>query len=338
LAAASRSDVERDTVLITHANPEDNRVARWLAARLVVAGYRVWVDLRSLRGGQDFWDEIENQLREHAIKQIVLVSPDIRKQGVKKELALGDVMGKQLGDPNFMIPIRVADLPHSDFPPELLRRNAIDGHPGWFACLPELLQTLADAGVPCGKSASAGLLTDIVAAHEAGRQTIVDIPETLLTNWFDVTSPRPALRMFGTRAAPSHLEAWLTTVNLPFIKHSGLVGTFCDPQTFTTAGSDAPRLEERFNLPFDELVRGSEESPFVDRTDARRNIASLMRQHWDRALSRRGLAQFEFAAGKVGWFFPDGLVSGSVKLRSAISFGSIVSSRSSSKNVAGTYA
>jgi hypothetical protein len=38
-----------------------------------------------------------------------------------------------------------------------------------------------------------------------------------------------------------------------------------------------------------------------------------MRQHWDRALARRGLARFEFAAGKVGWFFPDGLVSGSVK-------------------------
>jgi hypothetical protein len=119
----------RQTILITHANPEDNAVARWLATRLIMAGYKVWVDLRSLRGGQDFWDEIEVQLRQHTIKQIVLLSPDVRKSGVKKELALGDAMGKQLNDAEFMIPIRVRPVPHSDFPPELLRRNALDADP-----------------------------------------------------------------------------------------------------------------------------------------------------------------------------------------------------------------
>lgn len=302
----------RRTILVTHANPEDNEAARWIAARLVTAGYDVWVDLRSLKGGQDFWDEIEDELRQHAIKQIVLISPHTRKPGVKKELALGDAMGRQLNDPDFMIPVRVAPVPHSEFAPELLRRNAIEAQPNWSLCLPLLFETLQDAGVPKSDSVRGDLLADIVAAQEIARQTIAPVAEKLVSNWFDLASSRPDLRMFGSKGTPSQLDAWLDTVRVPFIRHSGLVATFCDPDTFAAAGNKGPTLIERFNLPFDSLIRGRRDTPFVDRADARRNITNLVRQHWDLTLERRGLSRFEFAAGKVGWYFPDGLINGSV--------------------------
>ena len=51
----------RETVFVTHAAPEDNEFALWLSAKLAIAGYRVWVD-RRLRGGDDFWDEIDRVL------------------------------------------------------------------------------------------------------------------------------------------------------------------------------------------------------------------------------------------------------------------------------------
>ena len=277
-----------------------------------MSGYDVWVDLRSLKGGQDFWDEIENELRHRVIKQIVLISPHIRKPGVKKELALGDAMGRHLNDPNFMIPIRVKPVPHSDFPPELLRRNAIEAQPSWSACLPLLLETLQDARVPRLSSVRADLIANIVAAQETARQSIVPSAEELVSNWFDLSPGRPNLRMFGSKGTPSQLDAWLGTVHLPYIRHSGLVATFCDPKTFAAARGGGPTLIERFNLPFDSLVRGRDDTPFVNRADARRNITNLVRQHWDLALERRGLKRFEFAAGKTGWYFPDGLVSGAV--------------------------
>ena len=125
----------RTTILITHANPEDNRFARWLAARLTGAGYRTWVDVRALRGGEDFWDSIEHVLRHEAVKQIVLVSQHIGKQGVKKELALGDLMGRKLGDAGFMIPIRVSDVDFGDFPTEILRLER-DQCPPELGCMP----------------------------------------------------------------------------------------------------------------------------------------------------------------------------------------------------------
>ena len=81
---------------------------------------RVWIDRNRLRGGHDFWDEIERVLRKEVVKQIVIFTANVRKSGVKKELALGEVMKAKLGDANFMIGIRNDASDFNDAPPELL--------------------------------------------------------------------------------------------------------------------------------------------------------------------------------------------------------------------------
>src|SRR5579864_8589235 len=158
----------RDVVLITHANPENNAFSRWLGARLSAAGYKVWVDLRSLHGGDDFWDVIDQTLRAVTLKQIVVVSPHLAKPGVKKELAIGDAVGRELGDAGFMIPVRVTDVDFSTLPPELIRHNAINAHPNWADCLQPLLETLEEAGVPRQQTADGAFLAALVKAQEAG--------------------------------------------------------------------------------------------------------------------------------------------------------------------------
>ena len=37
----------KDTIFISHATPEDNEIAIWLASRLENAGYNVWFDKMS---------------------------------------------------------------------------------------------------------------------------------------------------------------------------------------------------------------------------------------------------------------------------------------------------
>ncbi|PKQ00622.1 MAG: hypothetical protein CVT73_24585 [Alphaproteobacteria bacterium HGW-Alphaproteobacteria-12] len=220
----------RRVVLITHANPQDNTIARWLAARLSTAGYKVWVDLRSLAGGNDFWSVIEHQLRDHAVKQIVLVSSHIRKPGVLKELALGDYVGKQLGDPDFMIPVRVTDVPHGEFPPELLRRNSFDAFPNWASVLSPLLETLKDAGVDRTEDSAGRLLSEFIDAQETGRLSVRDQPEALLTNWFPLIPERAKMRFFKVEGTTEQAAHWIESTRIPFIEHSGLIVT-CPPET-----------------------------------------------------------------------------------------------------------
>jgi hypothetical protein len=70
-----------------------------------------------LRGGEDSWDEIDHVLRNDAFKQIVVFTKHVSKPGVKKELAIGDVMKAKLVDPKFMIGVRNDDVSFSDAPP-----------------------------------------------------------------------------------------------------------------------------------------------------------------------------------------------------------------------------
>lgn len=303
----------RDVVLITHANPEDNAFSRWLGARLAAAGYKVWVDLRSLRGGDDFWDAIDQTLRTVTIKQIVVVSPHLAKPGVKKELAIGDAVSRALGDASFMIPVRVADVDFSALPPELIRHNALNAQPNWAACLQPLLETLEEAGVPRQQTADGGFLKSLVAAQEAGRLAILEQPEMLWSNWFPIEPLPDTLRLFGSKGTRDQFERWLKSSSAPHVTHSGLAVTFCDPVTFQQSGGQGPTLEGRFWLKTPALLDGNDIDPFVSRADARAHVVNLVRQHWDMAMARRGLQRFEFAAGRIGWFFPDGLVDGAVK-------------------------
>jgi hypothetical protein len=132
------SEPMRDTVFVTHAAPEDNEFALWLSSKLALAGYRVWVDRRRLRGGDDFWDEIDRVLRNNAVKQIVVFTQYITKPGVKKELAIDEIMRNRLGDEKFMIPVRADDISFGDAPPELIRRNILNAYPNctivWSNC------------------------------------------------------------------------------------------------------------------------------------------------------------------------------------------------------------
>jgi hypothetical protein len=171
----------RTTVFLTHAAPDDNEFALWLSSKLAIAGYRVWIDRRRLRGGADAWDEIDSVLRNEAIKQIVVFTDNTGKPGVKKELAIGDAMRRKLSDPRFIIPIRNDDTAYADAPPEFLRAHIINGHPNWHDCLKELFEALEAAGVPKNPSPDAGALRPIVEARENGRRFVLPRSEKALS-------------------------------------------------------------------------------------------------------------------------------------------------------------
>jgi len=77
----------RDTLLLSHANPEDNEFTLWLALQLANEGYRVWCDLTKLLGGEVFWDDIEEVIKTRAVKVLYVLSRTSNaKDGPLKEL------------------------------------------------------------------------------------------------------------------------------------------------------------------------------------------------------------------------------------------------------------
>ncbi|MCA9176847.1 MAG: toll/interleukin-1 receptor domain-containing protein, partial [Planctomycetales bacterium] len=105
----------RQVVFVSHANPEDNAFATWLTLRLTREGYRVWCDVVKLRGGDDFWRNIEVAIRENTRRFIFVTSrASNQKPGTLQELAVAAGVARQLNEPRFIIPIKVDDLPYGE--------------------------------------------------------------------------------------------------------------------------------------------------------------------------------------------------------------------------------
>lgn len=298
---------KRDTVFITHAAPQDNEFALWLSSKLAMAGYRVWVDQRRLRGGEDSWDEIDRVLRHEAVKQIVVFTKYTGKAGVKKELAIGEVMKAHLGDPKFMIGVRNDSAAFADAPPELIRGHILDAYPNWHDCLQGLFETLEEFKVPRTTSPDAQVLRTIVEAREDGRRFVATVPEALLTNWFPITPPE-YIRYYRFDGIQEQMKAWRKDCRIPSTEMGRLAGAFADPPAFLHASSFEQAMPTAYEIPFKDFVRGTNLGPYVDRHGANRDIVNLLRQHFDQAAAARGLLPVEFASGQIGWFFPDGLV------------------------------
>ena len=135
----------RNLIFVSHANPEDNVFARWLSLRLASEGYRVWCDLTRLLGGEDFWVDIEAALRDHAIKLVYILSRNSnQKDGPLQELHIGQTVANTENLKDFVIPMRLDDLPFRDMNIQLARLNAIDLSEGWG---PWAADTTCETGV-----------------------------------------------------------------------------------------------------------------------------------------------------------------------------------------------
>jgi hypothetical protein len=86
----------RATLLLSHANPEDNELTLWLALQLANEGYRVWCDLTKLLGGEVFWDDIEEVIKSRAVKVLYVLSRTSNtKDGSLKELHFAQGVAKK---------------------------------------------------------------------------------------------------------------------------------------------------------------------------------------------------------------------------------------------------
>ena len=183
----------KDTVFISHATPADNTFAAWLATKLELCGYNVWVDINNLSPSVDFWNTIEQTIRNEAVKFIFVASAasiDSGRDGVQKELAVADKVRRQF--PNFIVPVRIDDINFNDFPVEILRLNAIDFYNDWAKGLDALLKHFSDENIPKlnSNSGSQYYLDRWYTSQASFRSQITDDMDEYCSNLFPVELPR----------------------------------------------------------------------------------------------------------------------------------------------------
>jgi hypothetical protein len=140
----------RDTIFISHATPEYNTFTIWLASRLELLGYRVWIDKKELLGGEPFWDVIELARRTRAVKFLLVYSKNICytdgdrqiKAGIQKEIDFAkSTMQSNLDLKDFFTILHLDDSSYDLFP-GAKDLNQIPFNQNWGAGLAQLEEKL----------------------------------------------------------------------------------------------------------------------------------------------------------------------------------------------------
>lgn len=132
----------KNKVFISHSNPDDNDQARWLGLQLITLGYDVWCDVFNLKGGEKFWKEIEDEIRNNTCKFLfILTKNSNQKDGCLNELSVAEAVDKSMNDKRFIIALHFdAQLPYDDVNINLKRKIDLNFKTDWQQGLKDLLK------------------------------------------------------------------------------------------------------------------------------------------------------------------------------------------------------
>ncbi len=299
---------ERKLVFISHANPEDNEFTRWLAARLTSLGYLVWADVTQLFGAEKFWRNIEDAIRNHAVKVIVVLSRVSQtKDGVLNEIHTALAVEKKGGLDRFIIPIKIDDLPSTDITSVLIQKNYINFHRNWAEGLGQLTTLFEKDSVPHAQTQTAQEASQWIDQLLAGSQKIVQEPQPIVSNWFSIESLPDSLNFFRVPVPTDQLRSRFESFPYPVYPYQDMIATFADEgdiNGFLPHGHVASRA---YCLPLHAILHNEPHSlPTLEWPDISRMLSYLIRNAWDNAMKTKDLRPYQMANGWHAWYLIDG--------------------------------
>ena len=246
---AKRPDHSRDLIFISHATPEDNDFARWLGAHLSSLGYKIWSDITRLIGGEEFWDNIEEAIREHAVKFVICLSRTAQtKKGVMDEVACAVGTERSRGLENFVIPVRLDDLPFTDVRASLVRKNIIDFSGNWASGLSDLVRVLDRDGVPRPIDNGPSAVALMASLRRRSTSKLIPRPEQVFANWFHILS-FPEAVTFVEFDGPIHDEGSVRKlISRPTFAHLRLIGSFAQADEIQSCVLPSVHIKHRARI------------------------------------------------------------------------------------------
>jgi hypothetical protein len=179
-------------IFISHSVPSDDYLAIWLASKLRLMGYEVWIDKEDLRSGGAFWNEIDIKIRQQSIRFLALVSDSYiqksreRNSGVFLELNAAKTVSKEVE--NYVIPLKVDNSNYDDFPLITLGIDTIDFSKNWGSGLKKLLKEFEVQSI--FKSEPEPNVLTLWHKYQGIKGEVKEQLETYGSNWFQCSLPK----------------------------------------------------------------------------------------------------------------------------------------------------
>jgi len=309
MTSTSPSLQNREILFISHAAPEDNDFTRWLSLQLIGLGYKVWSDVLKLKGGEDWWPVIENEIRNNSIKFIVVLSKaSNNKEGVLKELAVAQKVKKQLNDPLFIVPVHIdPHLSYDDINIELNRLNSINFKKSWAEGLKNLMELLEEHNINKSTQNFEQVNNIWQTVYLHNKQPLVK-DEVYSSNWFQLIEYPALLRFHNFKyAIPEDFD--YSTLSFPIVKYKKYWATFAGSNDFINElpQTESYNAEESYNINVEDVLNSSFNSNFISTKEAKRIIVQLLNKGFEKSLSRKSVCLYQMS-NKVSFYIKKGVL------------------------------
>ncbi len=289
-------------VFISHANPEDNAFATWLALRLTREGYRVWCDVVKLRGGRDVWKDVEAAIRLHTRRFVFVTSrASNQKHGALQELAVASTVSRQLDGGGFIIPVKIDDLPYADHNIQINRLHALAFNGGWERGLADLLKTFQEDAIPKPEEAGPASVASWWNANRLNRSILRSRSESLWTNWFPLKRFPKKLWVWDLPDQATVPESF----SYPTYRHGNKLFSFASARALTHEGPGRiGGTGVRLHL---NLRRDPPRNSGLEKHEIVTAVKQLLRQAWQQCAAQRQLPLFQLSSRRKTVWFPSNL-------------------------------
>lgn len=308
----------RYKIFISHATPEDNDFAIWLASRLELLGYEVWIDKNGLVGGEKFWETIDSVIRNDAIKFLLVYSKNIfqkdnvgypiagkLKDGIYKEFSFAESIGKQNNIDDFIIMMNI-DASNYNLFIGADRLNQIPFFENWANGFKQLEKKLKKDNVPKKSPESQ---TDFGSWYEqqfVSSNGITSKNELYYTNWWAINKLPEYFFLYQFQSLEQASIIAKQYSDYPFSKITNYLSSFEERKEFTiTQDNNLFTIKPQivFKIKVTDVLIGFESNNFPTHRDSENHFKKLLKETFHRIMKNRGMFWYEMSNKRLAYFF-----------------------------------
>lgn len=303
----------KDTIFISHATPEDNEFTIWLASRLELLGYKVWIDKKELLGGEVFWGDIEDAIKNKAVKVLLVYSESISdkknagqvKPGIQKELDLAAEVVKNNPElKDFLILLHIDKSPYNLFTGSQ-DLNQIPFNNNWAEGLELLLKKFQKDSVPLANPERGNSFSEWYLEHYIVKNPIVEKKELYYTNWWSVEKLPEQFYIF--RFANREQAKTIHSVNKDTLAtlSANCITSFEKNLIFEVLHENekiAIEPTETYEIKISSLLLDYTKENFPTKRDAENYFKKLLKRALHLVFRNRGLRWYELANENLAYY------------------------------------
>lgn len=301
----------KDTIFISHATPEDNEFTIWLASRLELLGYKVWIDKKELLGGETFWDTIESAIKCNAVKFLLVYSENICypgsneiKVGIQKEIDFARQVMKNEALGDFFIILHIDNIGYDLFP-GAKDLNQIVFNKNWAEGLTTLQKKLIRDSVPKENLDDLDEAANWYLNNYLVRNPVIEKKELYYTNWWNVKSfPTSFFILRYTNEKQANTVA-VSNESCLLVKNSNCITTFnkdLRADIEDTFGTTQILPQEIFEVKISELLHGYEKESFPSFRDAENHLKKLFKRSLHSYFKKKQMFWYDMSNKNMAYY------------------------------------